>query len=718
MKKIILVIFGLLAALYGEAEEEGTAAVRTIRGVVLDEKGQPLAGASVWVKGTTIGAGANTDGEFVITLRREGGEQLYVSFTGYIPQEYTLKAEEGHSLEFRLKPALNALDEAVITGTRTYKPLKEVPVLTRVVSQEDILRVNPMDLQSLLEYEMPGLQFGRAHGSNLPTLKFQGAEGSYVLFLLDGERMAGEGASNNPDFERINIDDVERIEIVRGAMSTLYGSSAMGGVVNIITRNANRPFSATVSGRYSSEGEQKYSASAGSRQNRFSALSSVTYRTEDAFEVTDNEGPASMAGYEIWSASQKLGYAFSGQLKMDLTGSYYRNNQLELVKGKEQEVYMAYSVNPKLRYLFHENHFLNITYLLDDYQKQLEYKAAPTNKIYDEKENTLRVEYSGTIGGRHLLTAGLEVNAEKLKHYRLRDSSSRRTQNYVVFAQEDWKVSDNFSVVAGVRADCHSKFGCHASPKLSLLYRAGNFTFRGGYAMGFRLPSLRELYEEYNMGGQNLFIIHGNEDLKTETSHQGSLSVEINRGIFNGTVSGYYNKFYDKIAMRLLHDGTSDQQYYNTGNAQTSGVDVTGQLRLNGGLTLKVAYSFVDDAQETDGYNTSSTRPHSLTFNALYARLFGKIRVSAAFNGRWISKVDVWDQQSDDSFVKDRLNGRTICSMNLAGNFPRGFRLSFQVDNLFDFRDKKISADSSITPERGIAFTGTLAVNVADLFKL
>ena len=151
------------------------------------------------------------------------------------------------------------MNEVVITGTRTLKPLKDVPVLTRVISQEDIAQVNPLDLQSLLEYEMPGLQFGLAHGSGLPELKFQGSAGGYVLFMIDGERIAGEGSSNNIDYSLIDMDNVERIEIVKGPMSTLYGSQAMGGVVNIITKDANRPFTGNVSVRYGNNDESKYS---------------------------------------------------------------------------------------------------------------------------------------------------------------------------------------------------------------------------------------------------------------------------------------------------------------------------------------------------------------------------------------------------------------------------------------------------------------------------
>ena len=133
MRKILLILFSMVAVQAWGEDEISPAAVATIRGVVLDETGAPLPGASVWVKGSTIGAGTNTQGEFTLSLRKSGPQVLRFSFTGYKPQEYTWDGKENKVLTIRLEPSLNSLDEVVITGTRTPKPLKEAPVLTQVI---------------------------------------------------------------------------------------------------------------------------------------------------------------------------------------------------------------------------------------------------------------------------------------------------------------------------------------------------------------------------------------------------------------------------------------------------------------------------------------------------------------------------------------------------------------------------------------------------------
>ena len=126
-----------------------------------------------------------------------------------------------------------ALEQVVVTGTRTPKPLKDMPVSTKVISTEDIRKVDATNVLDLLQQEVPGLEFTYSMGS--VVMNMGGFDGNNILFLVDGERMAGE-TMDNVDYNRLNLSSVDHIEIVKGASSTLYGSQAMGGVINIITK--------------------------------------------------------------------------------------------------------------------------------------------------------------------------------------------------------------------------------------------------------------------------------------------------------------------------------------------------------------------------------------------------------------------------------------------------------------------------------------------------
>ncbi|MFI3298118.1 MAG: TonB-dependent receptor [bacterium] len=719
MQRLILVLVSLVTF---TAQAENAGAVKYFTGIVSDATtNETIPGATVQVQGSVIGCFTDKDGRFKISVSRYNNVTLEVSSIGY---ETVLIVASNRDMDIKLTESLTDIDEVVITGSRAARPLKEVPVLTRVVSSVDIERINPMDFQSLLEYEIPGLQFGRAHGSNQPEITFQGVTGSYVLFLVNGERMAGESSSDNVDFSRINIDDIERVEIVRGAMSTLYGSSAMGGVINIITKDAKRPFSANISSRLNSYGGHKHYISAETKLNRFSSYTSGGYSTEDAYSVTDaTGGTASMSGYQINNAAQRFSYSFTDNMKLDIGGSFYQNNQLELVTSKSQDVFRSYRGNAKYTWMINKDHQIKASYLNDNYTKHVEYTSgASSDKEYHDIQHIARLEYIANFADKHTFISGLEFNSESLLHYRidLTGNDFYTQQNYVSFVQDEWKITNNLNVVAGVRLDYNSDYGANFSPKISAMYRLYDFSFRGGFAIGFRQPSLRERYEEYDMGGLGMFTIYGNEDLTFERSNQYSLSAEYNKNGFNASASGYYNKFENKITMALMNDGSSNYQYYNAENASTAGADVTAQYRMKFGLLVKASYSYVNCFEELNGYNVSSTRPHSANINAQYSFKIGKhINTNVAFNSRWISSVNAWYQDSSTGeMLSTKYDSRTICGANIGFRFPRGINCIFQVDNIFNFQDASISSDATLIPERGINCSGTININIADLFKL
>ena len=743
MKRGILLL--LLTVAVATVFAEGTTGgddryLYAVKGIVTDENGQPLPGAAVKVTGTTFGAGTNTDGAFILRFEDRKERTLKVSFVGYDPQE--VKAVPGSDnavpIEVRLTPASNPLNEVVITGSLTEKPLKEVPVLTRVISQKEIQALNPMSIETLLQYELPGLQIGFNSMSQLPEITYQGMGGEYILFLIDGERVSGEGADHNVDFTRFNVDDIERIEIIKGSQSTIYGSNALGGVINIITKNADRPFTGNINARYAGSNGQKYTLSSGIRKDRLSSYTSLTWRTKDSYTIEDTEGKTTVVtspdgetvntgdpqyttvyGYNIWDLTQKLGYTCNERLSTELKGSFYHNKR-DIRTGKNyQDFFIDYTLGGKVKYLPAENQQITLSYLFDSYKKNKDYfKSGKTDTDYHNKTQTPRVDYTGTFGA-HTVSAGFEGNLEYLKHYFMKDTSSVSMQTYALYLQEDWKVTERLNVVAGVRADYHRKYHLHVTPKLSLMYTPWDFlTFRAGYSQGFRSPSLKELYQEYDMGGLGWMMLYGNPNLKPETSNQYALSAEFTKGGLNMSVSATHNRFKNRITLQSLNDGTSDSRYENAERARTTGIETIVRYRWAFGLTLTGSYAYTDDYEEVEGLNTSSVRPHTATFSALFTRKFGKIGTNLSLNGQWACPFDRYSVNTEQETVtRISYDARTICSMNAGVTLPRGVSLNVGVDNLLNYRDK--AADSSLqVPQKGISLIGTVNINLADMFRL
>ena len=193
-----------------------------LSGVVHDAAGGVLPLATFQVQGGK-GAVTDVDGRFQYRFAKPGTYKISIRYMGYHPYDAVISIHKDTAVDFVMEPEHNQLGEVVVTGTRTPKMLKDIPVVTTVISEREIEKTGSLTIADVLQTEIPGVEFGRQMDGQV-VMNMQGMGGSDILFLIDGEKMAGE-SMNNIDYERLNMDNVERVEIVRGAGSALYGSS-------------------------------------------------------------------------------------------------------------------------------------------------------------------------------------------------------------------------------------------------------------------------------------------------------------------------------------------------------------------------------------------------------------------------------------------------------------------------------------------------------------
>ena len=708
-----------------------------IKGVVMTANGEPLAGASIVVEGTNINCGSNSKGEFSLNVQKDKVYKLRVSYLGYTPRLITVPASGHPPLKIKLQPSETALNELVVTGSRYERQLKDVPVITRVISREEIETVNPVDFTTLLEYTLPGIQFYYNTMSQVPEITYQGMDAKAVLFLLDGERISGESGDSNIDYSRFNINDIERIEVVRGAASTLYDSRAIGGVINIITKKSVRPFTASMHTRYAGKKGQSYSASAGVNLHRFSSLTSCGWRKRDSYLVKDEQGKQkeiinpdgsvtksktdpvafNIYGYSIMDVSQKLSYNFSDRFTGSARISYYTNKRDKYDNARYYQRYRDLILSGKLKWQFADNQNLDLSYIRDNYIKDNVY-VDDDERVYGNVNSTIRLYYTGMFG-KHTLSGGVDLLREDMKHHFMKDTATVHMNQYSFCLQDDWQLTDKMNVVVGVRGDKGGSYRLHFTPKVSVLYRPlKTITLRAGYSQGYRIPNLKELYQEFNMGGMGI-MMYGNKDLKPEEGTQISASVEYDYKGLNLSVSTYHNRYKNKISYEYISPGKSwNMKYVNALNVKTTGVEVTANYKLPFGLRFSGGYSYVYDYDERDGYNMSWVRPHSARLSSVYKHRFGKTTESVAFNTSWVSSITRYAYSSSDkTYTKTKYDPRTLCSLNLRSELPRGIAIGLMVDNIFNYRDKAV--DSAVQlPENGRTFVATVSVNIADMFKL
>ena len=708
-----------------------------IKGVVMTANGEPLAGASIVVEGTNINCGSNSKGEFSLNVQKDKVYKLRVSYLGYTPRLITVPASGHPPLKIKLQPSETALNELVVTGSRYERQLKDVPVITRVISHEEIETVNPVDFTTLLEYTLPGIQFYYNTMSQVPEITYQGMDAKAVLFLLDGERISGESGDSNIDYSRFNINDIERIEVVRGAASTLYDSRAIGGVINIITKKSVRPFTASMHTRYAGKKGQSYSASAGVNLHRFSSLTSFGWRKRDSYLVKDEQGKQkeiinpdgsvtksktdpvafNIYGYSIMDVSQKLSYNFSDRFTGSARISYYTNKRDKYDNARYYQRYRDLILSGKLKWQFADNQNLDLSYIRDNYIKDNVY-VDDDERVYGNVNSTIRLYYTGMFG-KHTLSGGVDLLREDMKHHFMKDTATVHMNQYSFCLQDDWQLTDKMNVVVGVRGDKGGSYRLHFTPKVSVLYRPlKTITLRAGYSQGYRIPNLKELYQEFNMGGMGI-MMYGNKDLKPEEGTQISASVEYDYKGLNLSVSTYHNRYKNKISYEYISPGKSwNMKYVNALNVKTTGVEVTANYKLPFGLRFSGGYSYVYDYDERDGYNMSWVRPHSARLSSVYKHRFGKTTESVAFNTSWVSSITRYAYSSSDkTYTKTKYDPRTLCSLNLRSELPRGIAIGLMVDNIFNYRDKAV--DSAVQlPENGRTFVATVSINIADMFKL
>ena len=284
-----------------------------------------LSGAGVTVEGMkNAGAVTALDGSYSFELPQTGQKQLTLLATaiGYETQRRRIKEPEGSYVEnFTLAESQELLETVVVTATRTPKLLKDVPIITRVISAEEIERADVVHIGELLETELPGLEFSYSMNQQV-SLNMQGFGGNSVLFLVDGERLAGE-TLDNIDYNRLNLDNVARVEIVKGAASSLYGSNAIGGVVNIITKEPSEPWSVNVNTRYSTLGEKVGSLSAGFKAGKLSGLTNAQYVQSDSIPLKNDGDYSKIYGSWNYNIKQQLVYRPFDRLKLTGKAGYY-----------------------------------------------------------------------------------------------------------------------------------------------------------------------------------------------------------------------------------------------------------------------------------------------------------------------------------------------------------------------------------------------------------
>ncbi len=696
----------------------------SIKGTVYDkETNTPLPDVTVIIghNGTITDA----QGNYSLDNVSKQLTQLKITYVGFetILKKVDLTQLQDYTFDFYLSPTESLLDEVVVTGTRTNKTLRNTPVLTKVISGKDIKRLGNVTAMDAIQEIMPGIQFSPdSHGANMTI---QGLDNDYVLVLVNGERMVGE-TRGNVNLDRIIADNIKKIEVVSGASSVLYGSNAIGGVINIITKDVEKSFQGGVHARYANFNNLNLNLNAGTKQDTYSFSLEAFRNSSDGYDLTPDSPESFTANaYVDYSVSAKAGFQPNKKWDIDAHATFFTHENFnpELSLKSTHELHKNWNMGGKVNYNFNEDHYLTLNASRDLYNAfdVFEEHQDSTAKDADFQYATISLIDKYTISEEWELISGSELNMEKIFSTVLFGTDvsaadqSKTASDFNLFSQVDWKAVKDLELLAGLRYTRHSTFGNHFTPKFSAMYKLNKFRFRLTSALGYKSPSLKELY--YNFDHQGAFWIYGNEDLKPETSSYVSLSSEYQKRALNVSLTAYYNMIENKIDMISLFNEENDQlefHHYNINEVQIKGFESYLDWRFLSHFKFKVGYAFADAKDMSTGLqiygNSKHTGTTSLTFYTQHSRYPVSVTLSGRLSSPRLFQERVLDE--NDNFVINKVESDpySLWKITYIQNIPSWNGISTDlkvgVNNIFDYSN--IERSAVLNPGR--TFWGGLSV--------
>ena len=636
------------------------------------------------------------------------------------------------------------LNPVVVTGSGHHQRLKSTATPVHVLSSQEFREQGISTFDAALTRMMP--QVSMAPNSMGTFLRLNGLGNKYILILINGQKLSGD-ISNNVDLNRINMSRVKRIEVLDGAASSLYGSDAIAGVINIITDQPTQQLVGITSNTHiSGHGVLTEAVSLDIYKNGFGSYTSFTHDRADSYQTTDleyvkgsdTETQQTIAplftGYRSNILGQKFTYNPNQHLALNagLDYSYKITDRPEtrsdITGGTDYEMrYKGFRWNVGGIYKFTSRNSLQADFTVDRFRYGKEYDVeTKTNAIGDyvqsKKQRMMEGELKGILHHSPLFGRGAGGEATTIfgadwrKDY-LTATSGNIDQNVytlAAYAQHEQKFLKDLTVTIGLRLTHHQTFNNHLTPKATLMYAPGNFRFRATYSAGFRAPGLDELYYHYfsvNRGKPQ--ISFGNQDLKPEKSHYFSLNVEYRDDVIAVSLTGYINRINDMVVkqnvdvddasrtmlMKEFPEMTQDQAdkmvsyalYQNSDKGDVKGMQVNLSANLFEGFNLSANYVYTYARTKSGDEWTLLERSirNAATIAANYHHSWGKYGLNVNLNGRLQSKT-YYTGTYEDAPGFGVWNLHTTHSIDcLKWAF---LQPSIGVDNIFDKVDNRIDS--------------------------
>lgn len=512
---------------------------------------------------------------------------------------------------------------------------------------------------------------------------------------------------------------------MNGASSALYGTNAIGGVINIITDDAKNAINVSSDTRYASKGRFTQSVNADVNTGKFGSYTSYRRQQAEGWQLNPYEensktheleetGKVASTGFYANTVNQKFTFDATDKLSFYARGGYYDNKTRRPYEAYDYNIlHETFNYGIGTQYMISKGNYITADYYADHFSSS--YCFFKDNKTYNGKageeqvrkrtrNHNLSIKGIFKLGGRHKLSVGTEYIVDVLKS-QTDNIAKEDAYTLALFAQDEIKLLRNLQALIGVRYIYHENFKNHATPNVALMYKPGKFNFRASYAAGFRTPTLSELYAT-DIAKKNDRLTIGNLDLKPEKNDYFSLSAEYVHERFSVSVNAFYNNIRDMIDYNTIATGDKAMEQYghkevrqrdNIAEAKVYGINVSANAYLGAGFNLSGGYTHLNtqdveleqpiDKSIKNAYNINAQWAHSWKIYRLNINLNGRInskRFSKSYG--YAPDYQLWDLNTRHSF-----NLKSVIIEPGCG-----------IENLFDYTDDRPynSNYATLTPGR------------------
>lgn len=642
----------------------------------------------------------------------------------------------------------DTLREVVVTGTGTERLLKNAPVQTEVISRKVLDTFGGKSIEDILGGLTSSFAFNE--GDMGSQMQLGGLGNKFILILVDGKRLHGDNGGEN-DLGLIDPHNIERIEIVKGAQSALYGSDAIAGVVNIITRkHQDSGLYLENTTRYGTYNDIRQHNGIGLRLGRFNSYTNFQMQHTDGWQNTSEEYAEgkllkdsrnkTVNKYTNWQVAERLTYTANKRLEMYAEGSYYGKiiNRPQDGKYASCDVYTydlmyrnasaALGGKWKLRgsdivtldvdWNKHAYYYKYTDTTLEDgydplgrFTNYYPYFAGQRNLQSDQQRTMAVLKGVFSLPLDNTLSAGAEYRYDYLDAPMRVKGGEADDWTAAVYVQDEFNHLEWFNLTAGLRLNENNGFGFRATPKVSTMFSLGDFRIRMGWSQGFKTPTPKELnYHYLRQMGAKTFYYMGNRDLHAQTSNYFTGGVEWRTDRINVSVTGYTNRLDNMITLvnvpldaipegetQYYGDGSADivpRMYKNMERARTYGVDVNLAYNITRDISIGGNYSYLDT--DADVYDEKHDRLESVIIDGMaHHRWNAYATWLHRFSTKYRLGIGIYARGSSMRYYQNDGNGKAYQIWKLSTSHDLGkstsklsYRLEAGVDNVFNCVDR------------------------------